>query len=96
MQAYGREPWEPEDLADEEPPPLSLREVTLACSFEDIRRIARFLEDVVTLIDSGHYTGKLHGHVHFQDEDAGWTKEESDLILEWDPSFVEQPRYIRS
>ena len=50
----------------------------------------------MTLVDSGHYTGKLHGHAHFQIEDPGWTKEESDLIVEWDPSFVGEQRYIGS
>jgi hypothetical protein len=96
MRAYGKEPWEPEDDDAEEPPPVSLQGVTLACSFADIRRVARFINDIVAMIDSGHYTGKLHGHAHFQDMDASWTREESDLILYWDPSYVEEPRYTGS
>ncbi len=87
MRAFGFEARKSDDDLDEDPPSLSLREVTLACSFEDIRRVARFMNEVVATVDSGVVTGKLQGHVHFRDTDARWTEEESDLIVAWDPSF---------
>jgi hypothetical protein len=89
MRAYGYEVWGADvDLDDpnlEDPPLLSLRETTLLCSFDDIRRVARFMNEIVAKIDSGYFTGELEGHVHFQDEDASWTEEESDLIVYWNP-----------
>ena len=96
MRAYGKEPRKSDEDLDNPPPPIALREVTLACSFEDIRRVARFMDEIVALIDSGAIKGELEGHVHFQDTDASWTKEESDLIVGWDPSFVSEPRYTGS
>jgi hypothetical protein len=84
MRAYGYEAWQPEDGPDN-PTLLELREVTLLCSFEEIRRVARFVNDIVAKIDSGHFTGKLEGHVHFQDEDGNWTTEDADFIVAWRP-----------
>ena len=52
--------------------------MTLACSFDDIRRVARFVNEVPAMIDSGG--DALPGwHMHFRDRDANWTKEEADL-----------------
>jgi hypothetical protein len=83
MRAYGSD-WRSDH---------TLGEVTLVCSFEDVRRVARFINGAVAMIYSGYYTGKHHGHVHFRDKDASWTEGESDLVLAWDPSWVGEPRY---
>jgi hypothetical protein len=83
MRARGREPTKPDDDLDNPPPPLSLREVTLVCSFEDIRRIARFANEVVAMIDSDDVKPLPGWHMHFRDLDANWTEDEADLILHW-------------
>jgi hypothetical protein len=83
VRASGREPWEPEDDDDKEPPALSLREVTLVCSFEDMRRVARFVNEVVAMIDSDDVKPLPGWHMHFQFLDADWTKDEADFILAW-------------
>ena len=33
------------------------------------------MDEIVAKIDSGYFTGKLEGHVHFQDTDSSWTEE---------------------
>ena len=82
MRAYGYEADRPTD-DDEQAQPLRLREVTLGCSFDDIRRVARFVNEVLAVIDSGDVEPRPGWHMHFRDRDANWTKEEADLILAW-------------
>lgn len=66
---------------DESEEPLELREVTLMCSGEDLRRLYNFIEKVLVSrsvdgsIDNGDW------HEHFRDRDGQWTKKESDVIL---------------
>jgi hypothetical protein len=62
---------------------LNLREATLSCSFDDMRRIARFVNEVVAMIDSGDVEPRPGWHMHFQDLDADWTEDEADFILAW-------------
>lgn len=83
VRAYGKEPWEPRDDDDEGPPPIALREVSLVCSFEDMRRVARFVNKVVAMIDSDDVEPMPGWHMHFRDLDADWTEDEDDLIVHW-------------
>jgi hypothetical protein len=82
VRAFGYEVDQPAD-DDEEARLLNLREATLSCSFEDMRRVAQFVNEVVAMIDSDDVKPLPGWHMHFRDLDADWTEDEADLILAW-------------
>lgn len=60
---------------------VSLKEVTLQCNADDLRRLANFLQQVLKEREA---MGALQGedwHEHLRDRDKTWTTQESDLIL---------------
>ncbi len=73
MQAYGYavDDWDSEM-------PMRLREATLTCSIEDLRRIRKFISDVLVEREAA---GMVDGHEHFRDRDAAWSDDESDLVI---------------
>ena len=81
MLAYGKEPTKPDEDFDDPPPSTALGEVTLVCSFEDVRRLARFVNEVVAMIDSDDVKPLPGWHMHFQDLDPDWVEGEADLIV---------------
>jgi hypothetical protein len=79
----GIEPTKPDDDVDDPPPSIALRDVTLVCSFEDMRRVARFVNEVVATIDSDDVKPLPGWHMHFQNLDPDWVEGEADLIVHW-------------
>ncbi len=78
MQAYGYEVGDAYARGDEqEEGPLHLREVTLSCTVEDLRRVQRFVTEVL----AKHPAMGPLDHEHFRDRDPDWTDEESDFII---------------
>jgi hypothetical protein len=76
MRAYG---YKRDDEHSEEP--IDLREITLLCNAEDLRRLHAFLEKV--LVERA--VADAEWHEHLRDRDKSWTKEESDVILYFRP-----------
>jgi len=65
--------------------PIELREVTLLCNADDLRRLRAFIDGVLTERTA---MGALSGeewHEHLRDKDKQWTKDESDVILYFRP-----------
>ncbi len=66
---------------DESEEPIELREVTMLCSIDDLRRLQAFLEKVITERSADDSLDKGPWHDHFRDRDERWTKEEADFII---------------
>lgn len=76
MRAFG---YTKGDNESEEP--IELREVTMRCSVDDLRRLRAFLEKVITERSAGGSLDKCPGHEHFRDRDESWTKDEADFVV---------------
>ncbi len=76
MRAFG---YEKRNKESQEP--VELREVTLMCSGEDLRRLYSFIEKVLVSRSVDGSIDKGDWHEHFRDRDERWTREESDIIL---------------
>jgi hypothetical protein len=87
MRAYGydKDEWEASADRDETPRLLTLREATLSCNAEDLRRIHRFISDVLAEATAKEWFGLEGRHEHFRDRDPAWTDDESDLIIVFAP-----------
>jgi hypothetical protein len=89
MRVYGYEvrpdDWlERDDDDDDERGPLQLREATLFCTENDLRRVHRFISEVLTEADEKRLFELEDWHEHFRDRDPEWTKDEGDLIIAFD------------
>jgi hypothetical protein len=84
MRAYGYELGDDSD----EPRLLTLREASLACNGRDIRRLAKFVNDV--LAEREEFGPPItEWHAHFRDLDPDWTEDESDLIIAFSADIEE-------
>ena len=87
MRTYGYEVRPDDSLErndDDDERLLRLREATLFCTENDLRRVHRFISEVLAEADEKGLF-KLDGwHEHFRDRDPEWTKDEGDLIIAFD------------
>jgi hypothetical protein len=82
MRAYGHEVSHGDQDEDHVPQPLELREATLSCNAEDLRRLHRFISAVLADAEAGGWLeDEQLWHEHFRDRDPEWTEEESDFII---------------
>ena len=89
MRTYGYEirpdDWlERDDDGDERL--IRLREATLHCTEKDLRRVHRFISEVLAEAEGKGWFELENWHQHFRDRDPEWTKDEGDLIISFDPT----------
>jgi hypothetical protein len=87
MRAYGydRDEWEASADRNETPPLRTLREADLTCNAEDLRRIHRFITDVLADATEKGWFELGSWHEHVRDRDSDWTDDESDLVIVFAP-----------
>jgi hypothetical protein len=65
--------------------PIELREVSLLCSVEDLRRLRAFISAVIDERSADGSIDKEPWHDHLRDRDQAWTEDEADIILCFGP-----------
>ena len=70
---------------DEAEQPVELREVTLLCDVEDLRRLAVFIHEAIATCDAAPPSVPRTWHLHLRDRDARWSEQEVDVILQMKP-----------
>jgi hypothetical protein len=76
MRAFGYTKGE-----NESEEPIELREVSMLCSIDDLRRLQAFLEKVITERSADNSLDKGPWHDHFRDRDERWTDDEADFMI---------------
>lgn len=65
--------------------PLELREVTLLCNIDDLRRLAVFVREAIATHDAAPSSVARAWLVHLRDRDPLWSEQEVDVIVQMKP-----------